>query len=242
MPASERIPSLERDKLFIGDGGLETTMIFERGIELPEFASFVLLENDARLDALRDYYRGYIAIAQRHELGFTLDTPTWRANRDWGERLGYSPAELARVNRAAVSLGQQLQAELETAATPIGVCGTIGPRGDAYQPERVMAVPEAQRYHSEQIATLADAGVDMVGAYTLAYAEEAAGIAAAAADHGVPVSISFTVETDGQLPSGQPVGDAITDVDAETDSSTAYFMINCAHPTHVARICEAWLS
>lgn len=234
-----RVPSLERDRLFIGDGGLETTMIFERGIELPEFASFLLLEDEARRAALRDYYRGYIELATRNRVGFTLDTPTWRANRDWGAKLGYSPADLERVNRAAVEMGHAIQAELETPETPIAVCGTIGPRGDAYRPERSLSADEARDYHGAQIATLADAGVDMVAAYTLAYAEEATGIVAAAVAAGVPVSVSFTVETDGRLPSGQTVPDAVAQVDAETEGQASYFMINCAHPVHFGPVVEA---
>jgi S-methylmethionine-dependent homocysteine/selenocysteine methylase len=244
MTTEIRIPSLDRDKLFIGDGGLETTMIFERGIELPEFASFLLLETEDGRQALIDYYRGYLEIARRHGLGFTLDTPTWRANRDWGEKLGYSPKDLDRVNRDAVALAQEIRVAEETAETPIAICGTLGPRGDAYHPDHVMSPVDAQRYHAAQIDTFAEAGVDLVGAYTLAYAEEAAGIVAAAVQAGLPVSISFTVETDGRLPSGQELDRAITFVDAETDRAAESFMVNCAHPTHFGPVIErggAWL-
>ncbi len=238
MPADERIPSLDREQLFIGDGGMETTMIFERGIELPEFASFLLLETDGGRQALVDYYRGYLEIARAHGVGFTLDTPTWRANSDWGEKLGYSAQDLDRVNRDAVALAGQVRAEQETAETPIAICGTIGPRGDAYHPDRVMSPDEAKRYHATQIATFADAGVDMVAAYTLAYSEEGAGIVAAAVAAGVPVTISFTVETDGRLPSGQELQDAIAFVDGETAAEALYFMVNCAHPTHFGPVVE----
>jgi homocysteine S-methyltransferase len=244
MPDTQRIPSLAGDKLFIGDGGLETTMIFARGIELPEFASFLLLETDRGRQELRDYYHGYLEIARRHRVGFTLDTPTWRANRDWGDKLGYSPGDLDRVNRDAVALAREVRAEEETAETPIAICGTIGPRGDAYHPDHAMSPADAKRYHAAQIATFADAGVDMIGAYTLAYAEEAAGIVAAAADAAIPVSISFTVETDGRLPSGQELQDAIAFVDSETGGAAIYFMVNCAHPTHFGPVIErggAWL-
>jgi homocysteine S-methyltransferase len=244
MATTERIPSLEQDKLFIGDGGLETTMIFERGIELPEFASFLLLETDRGRRELRDYYRGYLEIARRHGVGFTLDTPTWRANRDWGEKLDCSPEDLDRINRDAVELAREVRAEEETAETPIAICGTIGPRGDAYHPDHAMSPADAKRYHRTQIRTFADAGVDMVGAYTLAYAEEAAGIVAAAAEAGVPGSISFTVETDGRLPSGQGLPEAIASVDGQTDAAAIYFMVNCAHPTHFGPVIErggAWL-
>jgi homocysteine S-methyltransferase len=237
VSASGRIP--DGTRLYLGDGGLETTMIFERGIELPDFAAFTLLESPAGIDALRDYYRGYLEIARRNGVGFTLDTPTWRASSDWGERLGYSAAALADVNRRAVELVQEIREAEETAETPISVCGTLGPRGDAYAPEELMSAEGAERYHAAQIETFAAAGVDMVGVYTLAYADEGVGIARAAAAAGVPAAISFTLETDGRLPSGEPLDEAIERVDAETGSSAAYFMINCAHPSHFAAVVEA---
>jgi S-methylmethionine-dependent homocysteine/selenocysteine methylase len=237
MSTAGRIP--DGTRLYLGDGGLETTMIFERGIELPEFASFTLLDSPAGIEALRDYYRGYLEIARRHGAGFTLDTPTWRASADWGERLGYSPTALAAVNRRAVELVREIGEAEESAETPIVLCGTLGPRGDAYAPEELMSPAEAERYHSAQIETFAGAGVDMVGAYTLAYAEEGIGIARAAAAAGVPAAISFTLETDGRLPSGEALGEAVERVDAETAGSAAYFMINCAHPSHFAAVVEA---
>jgi S-methylmethionine-dependent homocysteine/selenocysteine methylase len=236
MSPPRRIPDGER--LYLGDGGLETTMIFERGIELPHFASFTLLESPAGIEALRDYYRGYLEIARRNGVGFTLDTPTWRASSDWGELLGYSASALADVNRRAVQLAQEIRAAEEAPETPISVCGTLGPRGDAYAPEELMSAEEAEGYHAAQVETFAAAGVDMVAVYTLAYAEEGIGIARAAAAAGVPAVLSFTLETDGRLPSGEPLGEAIERVDAATGGSAAYFMINCAHPSHFAAVVE----
>ncbi|HST68872.1 MAG TPA: homocysteine S-methyltransferase family protein [Solirubrobacterales bacterium] len=237
MTPARRLP--DGSRLYLGDGGLETTMIFERGLELPCFASFTLLDRPEGVEALRDYYRGYLGIAKRNGVGFTLDTPTWRASSDWGEQLGYSPSALADVNRRAVGLAEEIREAEETAATPICVCGTLGPRGDAYAPEELMSAGEAERYHAPQIEVFAAAGVDMVAVYTLAYAEEGVGIARAAAAAGVPAVISFTLETDGRLPSGEPLEEAIAQVDAESDGSPAYFMINCAHPSHFASVLEA---
>ncbi|HEX3736698.1 MAG TPA: homocysteine S-methyltransferase family protein, partial [Solirubrobacterales bacterium] len=184
---------------FIGDGGLETTMIFERRIELPEFASFLLLDDECGRAALRDYYESYLEIATAHGVGFTLDTPTWRASHNWGERLGRSDAELAELNRAAVEFGLRLREE-RADVVPIVVCGTIGPEGDAYRPARFLDPDEAATYHAPQVEALAAAGADLVSAYTLSYVDEAIGIVRAAVATGVPVSISFTVETDGRLP------------------------------------------
>ena len=231
-----RLPSGER--LFLGDGGLETTMIFREGFDLPCFASYVLLRDAAGVEALRRYYLGYLEIAQRNRTGFTLDTPTWRANADWGAQLGDSPAALAEINRAAVALAEEIRAEAERPETPIAICGTIGPRGDAYAPEELMSAEEAERYHAPQVATFAEAGADMVAAYTLTHPGEAAGIVRAAVAAEMPVAIAFTLETDGRLPDGQSLREAIELVDAETDGAAAYFMVNCAHPTHFASVIE----
>jgi homocysteine S-methyltransferase len=229
---------------FIGDGGLETTMIFEEGIELPEFASFLLLDDDRGRDALRRYYEAFLRLTREHAVGFTLDTPTWRASRNWGERLGRSPRQLADLNRQATEFGRRLRESWETPTTPIALCGTIGPEDDAYRPRRHLSAAEAEDYHAEQIATFADAGVDMVSAYTLSYVDEAIGIVRAAVGAGLPVTISFTVETDGRLPDGEPLAEAVERLDTETGAAAEYLMVNCAHPTHFAAELEGggdWL-
>jgi len=97
-----------------------------------------------------------------------------------------------------------------------------------------MTADEAAAYHRAAIEVYAQAGADMITAITMTYADEAVGIVRAARAAGLPVAISFTVETDGRLPSGQALGDAIDAVDAATQDGPAYYMINCAHPTHFA--------
>jgi S-methylmethionine-dependent homocysteine/selenocysteine methylase len=232
------MPLPDGKRLFLGDGGLETTMIFREGFELPCFAAFTLLRDPAGRSALRRYYAEYVAIARSHGAGFVLDTPTWRASADWGAELGYSASEIDEVNRDAVELANEIRAAEQEPSTPIVVCGTLGPRGDGYQPASLMSAVEARDYHARQVGAFAAAGVDMVAAYTLTYAEEAIGIARAAAAAETPVSISFTLETDGHLPSGEPLGEAIERVDAETAGAAAYFMVNCAHPSHFAPVVE----
>ena len=218
---------------FITDGGMETTLIFHGGLELPEFASFVLLDDPAGTEALLTYYEPYLEIARRRGVAILLDAPTWRANRDWGERLGYSPDALADVNRRGVALLEGVRSA--TGGDPeIVISGCIGPRGDAYRVDDAMTPGEAETYHAPQVETFARTSADLISALTLAYADEAVGIVRAAGKTDLPVVISFTVETDGRLPSGQALGDAIEQVDAETDGATAYFMVNCAHPTHLA--------
>ncbi len=227
----QRLPQLEGG-LFLTDGGLETTLIFHKGIELPHFAAFDLLRTLDGREMLRDYHRPYIAAALANGYGFVLDSPTWRASADWAAKLGYSKEALAAVNRDAISLMGELRDEYETAGMPMVVSGAIGPRGDGYVPGELMSARQAQDYHAEQVGVFADTDADMVTAFTLTNVAEAIGIARAAKAAGMPVAISFTLETDGKLPTGEALGGAIAAVDAASDAWPAYYMINCAHPAH----------
>ena len=233
-----RLPQLDGG-MFLSDGGLETTLIFHQGLELRHFASFDLLRTQEGAARLRDYYRSYLAIAKGDQRGFILDSPTWRANSVWGAKLGYSDAALAAVNREAIELMVELRDAYDTERNPVVIGGCIGPRGDGYNPGTTMGAEEAEAYHAVQIGTFAETEADMVAAMTLTYEEEAIGIVRAAKAAGMPVVISFTLETDGRLPTGQSLGEAIEAVDATTEAWAAYFMINCAHPTHFARAIES---
>jgi S-methylmethionine-dependent homocysteine/selenocysteine methylase len=243
MGYRDRLPQLDADRPFLADGGLETTLIFHRGIDLPHFAAFDLLRTDAGREELRTYFEPYIELAREREVGMVLDTATWRASLDWAQLLGYSPDDLDDANRAAVALAEEIRAVGEDERTPIVVNGVVGPRGDGYDPAELLSANEAEAYHSRQIATFADTAADMITAITMTHAEEAIGIVNAAGAAGMPVAISFTVETDGQLPTGQPLAQAVEQVDAETDGAADYFMVNCAHPTHFAAVLDdegAW--
>lgn len=217
---------------FLSDSGLETTMIFHEGIELPYFASFTMLGSDEGRNALRRYFDRHIAIAIQEKMGFILDTLTWRANADWGQKLGLSRSDLDRINREAVAFVETLRREYETPQSPMVVNGVFGPRGDGYRAESIMTADEARRYHSAQMRSFTEAGADMVSAITMTHTGEAIGITRAAADEGLPVVVSFTVETDGYLPTGQTLADAIAETDAATSHGPAYYMVNCAHPAH----------
>ena len=217
-------------RLELTDGGLETTLVCEHGIELECFAAFPLLDHDGGRDALRRYFAPYLELARERGLPFVLDTPTWRANPDWGARLGYGDAELAAVNAEAVTFAR----ELADGFADVTIDGALGPRGDGYVVGERMDADAARAYHSRQIEALAGAGADRITALTLTYPEEAVGIARAAADAGVPAVVSFTLETDGLLPDGTPLAAAVDRVDQETGGSAAFFMVNCAHPRHIA--------
>jgi homocysteine S-methyltransferase len=223
---------------FVTDGGIETTLIFHQGLELPDFAAFDLLKRPGGESALREYFRAYARIAARHNADVVLESATWRASADWGARLGYSGAELAQANRRAIELLERIRDELSETRTMAVISGCVGPRGDGYQPANMMTIDQALSYHRVQVDTFADTAADMVGAITMNYVEEAIGIALAARDAEMPVAISFTVETDGRLATGQTLADAIGQVDAATGSYPAYYMLNCAHPQHFDSVLE----
>ncbi len=225
------LPQLGETRL-LTDGGLETTLIFHDGLDLPHFAAFDLLRSAQGRETLTAYYLRYAGLALERGVGFILDTPTWRASRDWGARMGYAPAALAQANMAAIGLLAPLRDRFDAPRTPFVLSGNIGPRGDGYSAAEQMSPDAAKHYHTDQVTTFERGGVDMVTALTMTHAGEAVGIARAAAAANLPCAIGFTVETDGRLPSGQPLGEAIEEVDALSFAAPAYFMVNCAHPAH----------
>ena len=232
-----KLPQLG-SKMFITDGGLETTLVFLRNIDLPLFAAFPLVNNNSGIQELKSYYAPYIDIALSNKTGIVLDTPTWRASHGWGEQLGYSKLDIQYFNETSARLIAEMRDTLATDETPIVVNGVIGPQDDGYNPAQMMSAKAAEDYHRHQIETFANSEADMITAVTMTYAEEAIGIARAAKKAGIPVAISFTVETDGRLPSGMSLQDAIEKTDTETDAAPAYYMINCAHPSHFHHVLE----
>ncbi|MBD2460283.1 homocysteine S-methyltransferase family protein [Oscillatoria sp. FACHB-1407] len=237
------LPQLSSD-LFITDGGLETTLVFHHDIDIPEFAAFDLLKNSTGYQTLHNYFRTYATLAQTYQVGIILESATWRANPDWGTKLGYDAESLTNLNRQAIALLHQIRQEYETPRSPIVISGCLGPRGDGYTPAQAMTTHEAADYHRPQIEVFREAGADLVTAMTINYVQEAIGIVRATQATEMPVVISFTLETDGHLPTGQSLKEAILQVDAATDQAPAYYMINCAHPTHFAATLsggEPWL-
>ena len=222
---------------FLIDGGLETCLIFRDGFELPSFASFVLLDDARGRAALDAYYRGFLDIAALTGAGFVLDSPTWRASPDWGAALGYDRERLGAANRAAIALLAGLRDEYASIG-PVVVNAAIGPRGDGYDPGQPMTAAEARDYHRWQLAQVAEAGADMATALTMTNVEEAEGIAAAAREVGIPLAVSFTVETDGCLPTGMALAEAVARIEDRHGDAVAYYMVNCAHPSHFADVLD----
>lgn len=229
---------------FLTDGGIETSLIFHQGIDLPHFAAVTLLQTREGRKALKTYYRPYLDVAAKAGTGFVLESPTWRASPDWAEKLGLSIGRMADLNRAAINLMSDLRMGFAGSGKTV-ISGNIGPRGDGYDPGALMSEDEATDYHRFQTEIFAQTAANLVTGVTINNAPEAVGIVRAAKLAGIPCALAFTVETDGRLPTGQPLGEAIDEVDGKTGSYAAYFMISCAHPDHFRDELEAggtWVS
>jgi S-methylmethionine-dependent homocysteine/selenocysteine methylase len=232
-----RLPQLG-NKQFLTDAGLETILVFHDGVELPCFASFPMHNDTAGAKRLRDYYAGFAKLAVSRGVGLILESATWRANADWGAKLGFDATALAEVNRKAIALMLDVRKSFETAQSPMPISGNIGPRGDGYDPGALMTPKEAEDYHAAQVAVFAETAADYVSAFTINNTPEAIGVIRAAKAAKMPIVLSFTVETDGKLPTGQALKDAIAETEVQTGNYAAYYMINCAHPTHFETVLD----
>lgn len=230
MSLIEKLLSAERP--FLTDGGFETSLFFKEGFDAPAFAAIVLMDDREAVAAMTRYFEGFLEMAQSAGVGFVLDTNSWRGCVHWAGKLGRSAEDMLRLNREAAELALGLRERWRARVSPIIVNGVVGPAGDGYSPEQTLQSWQAQAMHAPQIEVFRDAGVDMISAITMTHPGEAIGVAKAAQAAGLPVVISFTVETDGCLPTGETLGDAIAAVDDATDSAPLYYMVNCAHPDH----------
>tara|TARA_B110000438_G_C15699593_1_gene600432 strand:- start:73 stop:1017 length:945 start_codon:yes stop_codon:yes gene_type:complete len=221
---------------YLTDSGLETTLVFTDGLELKEFAAFELLNDTDGRERLYNYFARHAKIAKENKTGFILDSVTWRASSAWGIKLGYSEEDLEEINLKSIEILERVRNDFEGQSSKFVISGCLGPHGDGYKPTEKLSIQEAETYHTRQIETFSKSNADMVTAFTMTYSEEAIGIVRAAAYIGMPVVISFTVETDGKLPSGETLKQAIEAVDQATENAAAYFMLNCAHPVHFEHI------
>jgi S-methylmethionine-dependent homocysteine/selenocysteine methylase len=230
----EFVAQLLTRELFITDGGIETTLVFDKGLDLPCFAAYTLLKTEEGTKQLRDAYAIYAKTAEQYSTNVLFESPTWRATKDWGDKMGYTEKQLEQAIEQSIGLLESIRHEYEPATgKKLIISGCIGPRGDGYVVDKTMTVDQAEAYHANHIKTFAEkTNADLVSGLTLTYPEEAIGLAKAARRCDMPCVISFTVETDGKLPNGQSLKEAIDQVDAATDKYPAYYMINCAHPTH----------
>lgn len=230
MSPIEQLLSAERP--FLTDGGFETSLFFKDGFEAPEFAALVLMDNAEAVAAMTRYFDRFLEMAESASVGFVLDTNTWRGCVHWAGKLGLSADEMLRLTHEAAELALKLRERWRSCVSPIIVNGVVGPAGDGYAPDERLMPEQARVLHAPQIEVFRDAGVDMISAITMTHVGEAAGIVEAAKAAGLPSVVSFTVETDGCLPTGETLSDAIDAVDTITGDAPLYYMVNCAHPEH----------
>lgn len=173
--------------------------------------------------ALWELWDGYIEIARRHGLPFLAATPTRRANRERIARSRYSE----RIFRDNVSFLRRVQ---QAAGIPMYVGGLMGCRGDAYTGKGALSEEAACEFHAWTAERFLEAGVDFLYAGIMPTLPEAAGLAKAASDTGLPYIISFTVQGDGRLIDGTAISDAIRSIDAAVENKPTMYMSNCIHP------------
>lgn len=230
MTSDDKLPQTQGRFMACG-GGFETWLQYVDGFTLRHFCAFELLDDARGVECLTDYHRKLVEAAVENGFGVINEGLHYRASRDWGELIGYSKEALEEINIRGIEFYKDFAREYDSPDTPMIVGGAIGPRGDAYNVGRTPDASEAEDYHSEQIETFKKAGADVVTAMTFTSVEEATGLARAAKSAEMPVVISFFVAKGGKLKTGETLEDAITAVDAATESAPAYYMINCTHPT-----------
>lgn len=243
MNAVHKLTNTKRP--YLTDGGFETWMFFVEGFEAPEFAALVLMDDKAAREKMRAYFERFLAMAEQAQTGFVLDTNTWRGCVEWAPSLDMNSEEILRLSRDAVNFAHDIRADWASKVSPILVNGVVGPAGDGYTSQDAPDATEMERIHLPQIEILADTGVDMVSALTMTSSHEAIGVTRAAAKQSLPCVISFTVETDGRLPSGETLAQAIAATDRATQNAPLYYMVNCAHPDHFSGVLEDdgdWIS
>jgi homocysteine S-methyltransferase len=217
---------------YLTEGGQETEIMYKYGYELPHFAMFPLLDNPRAVIELRGMYDRYLEAAARHAFAVIIGGLDYRASPDWASLLGYSSEALAEMQMRAIDFLRELARPYQGQVPALMYAGIVGPRGDAYETNQTITAEEAEEYHSEQLANLARAGVDLVEAMTFNSVPEVIGLSRAAARVGLPLSVSFTLDNSTRrLVSGPTLKDAIETIDAQTgDDRPAFYGINCSHP------------
>ncbi len=232
------LPQLTSKTPFLTEGGIETTLVYKYGYDLPQFAAFPLLAAANGKQTLHDCYIPFVDLALESKTGIVLETPTWRASRVWVEKLGYPASKVAEFNREAVELLKNIRKEYETQTTPIVISGNLGPLGDAYRRPGEISLDSAYASYYDQVKALSESGVDMLSIMTVTDVKEAIAAVQLAREFGIPIMVSFTVETNGRLLDDRLLADIIREVDEATGNYTAYFGVNCARngPVHSRKI------
>lgn len=236
-------PSQVEGRYYLSEGGMETEVMYKHGFDFPHFAVFELLKNPKAVSALQAMYRQYFDVVAKHQMVALVGGLDYRASPDWGALLGYSADGLSDMNHRCIDFLRDLAKEYIGEIDEILIQGFIGPRGDAYETNTVITEQESEDYHSVQLQTLKEADVDLASALTFNNIPESIGVAKAAARLDLPLCISLSLDGSSRLNSGPSLGDAIKTIDAATDNSVAFYMINCVHPLEYesALADESWM-
>ena len=217
--------------IYLTEGGQETEVMYRHGFDLPEFAMFPLLDQPDAVEVVRAMYSAVLDTAERHGCAVLLGGLDYRASPDWAGLIGYDPTALAAMQTRAIEFLREVSDPYRDRLPDVRIAGIVGPRGDAYQVNPTITADESEEYHSVQLATLAASGVDLVEAMTFNNVDEAVGLARAASSAGLPLSVSFVLDSDHNLNGGPSLKEAIESVDAAAGSDRpAFYGINCSHP------------
>ncbi|KAJ5210720.1 Homocysteine S-methyltransferase [Penicillium cf. griseofulvum] len=230
MASELNLPQLTSIKPFITEGGIETTLIYTKNIDLPNFSTLPVLNTEDGKETISSIYKGYIDIARAHSTGVVLETRTWRGSPLWSSEIGLSIPQMVDLNHTAVKLLQGIRSE--TPFDPIVISGAMGPLQDAYQ-DSTVSFDQAREYYGPQIRAFAEEGVDMLCIMTVTNLDEAFGAVSLAREYNLPIHVSFSIETDGRLRGGKTLEDAIREVDSVTENYVTYYGVNCAHPRYI---------
>jgi len=227
----QAFPSQTPGTIYLTEGGQETEVMYRHGFELPEFAMFPLLDNPAAFDVMRAMYQSYLDVAARHDCVALIGGLDYRASPDWGRKIGLTDQQLADYQQRSIDFLRDVAAPYAGQLPGVMFVGCIGPRGDAYSLNKTITAEEAEEYHSFQLEGLKAAGVDLAKAMTFNNVPEAVGVARAAARIGLPLEVSFTLDSNHRLKSGPSLKSAIENVDfIAGEDRPDFYGINCSHP------------
>ncbi|SFB84432.1 homocysteine S-methyltransferase family protein [Tropicimonas isoalkanivorans] len=230
MPHPDGMPPQQPGKLWLTEGGIETEIMYKWGHELPQFAMFPLLDNPAALQAMQDMWRRSLDVAAQHGFSMVMNGLDYRASPDWAALLGYSLEGLAEMQHRSIDFLRELRDEYTGQIPDMVVCGTVGPRGDAYGLNRDITADSAEEYHAVQLTTLREAGAEMAWTMTFNNIPEAVGAIRAARAIGLPIVMGLTLDSNARLKSGPSLGEAIERIDAEAGGGPEFYLLNCSHP------------
>ena len=228
---AKSFPDQEPGTLYLTEGGTETEIMYKYGYELPEFAMFTLLENKSAKAEMRAMFERYLDTVAEYGYCALMGGIDYRASSDWGDKLGYSRQALADIQQGCVEFLRDIAEPYADQIPRILFAGLLGPRGDAYGTGDQITATEAEDYHSMQLESVKAADADLALAATFNNIPEAIGVARAASKIGIPLCISFSLDSTSRLNSGPSFREAVETTDTESgEARPQFYGLNCSHP------------